>query len=178
MAFNANANSDPGKDEDQGKIVDTPAVAYLDGPGKPPSIIVGSNEEYLTNTGNEGPINASNVTTTSLGVLGRVLKFANGRVYAIKASGASSDPSSGATGGFSCAESHCTSSAFRAGWPVKVGLINAGLLPDVGEGIDGSPVVAPVTCPEGGGGLKIGVTPDAPDFRVRVALPIRFGPGF
>src|SRR5439155_304295 len=51
--------------------------------------------------------------------------------------------------------------AFRTGWPIKIGLINAGLLPDVGEGINGSPVVAPVTCPEGGGGLKVGVTPDA-----------------
>ena len=161
MAFNGNAKANPGKDEDQGKIVDTPAVAYLDGPHNPPSIIVGSNEEYLTNTGDEGGLNASGVTTTSLGVLGSVLSFANGRVYAIKASGASADPSSSAAGGFSCAESHCTSSAFRTGWPVKIGLINAGLLPDVGEGINGSPVVAPVTCPEGGGGLKVGVTPDA-----------------
>jgi len=32
IAFNANAKANPGKDEDQGKIVDTPAVAYLDGP--------------------------------------------------------------------------------------------------------------------------------------------------
>jgi hypothetical protein len=82
-------------------------------------------------------------------------------VYAIKATGDSSDPSSGTTGGFACAESKCSSSAFRPGWPVKVGIINAGLLPDVGEGINGSPVVAPITCPEGGEGLKIAVTPDA-----------------
>ena len=33
--FNANAQANPGKDEDQGKIVDTPAVAYLDGPEQP-----------------------------------------------------------------------------------------------------------------------------------------------
>ena len=31
----------------------------------------------------------------------------------------------------------------------------------MGEGINGSPVVAPVTCPQGGEGPKIGVTPDA-----------------
>jgi hypothetical protein len=159
--FNSNAQSNPGRDEDQGKIVDTPAVAYLDGPGKPPSIVVGTNEEYLTNTGNEGSINSSKTTTASLGVLGSVLRFANGRVYAIKASGYSSEPSSGPTGGFTCSGSQCTSSAFRPGWPVKIGLINAGLLPDVGEGINGSPVVAPLTCPEGGAGAKIGVTPDA-----------------
>jgi hypothetical protein len=161
IAFNANAKANPGKDEDQGKIVDTPAVAHLDGPDKPPSIIVGSNEEYLVNTGDEGALNASGVTATSLGVLGSVLSFANGRVYAIKADGTSSDPASSATGGFTCAESKCSSAAFRAGWPAKIGLIDAGLLPDVGEGINGSPVVAPIGCPEGGSGLKVGVTPDA-----------------
>jgi hypothetical protein len=161
--FNANAQANPGKDEDQGKIVDTPAVAYLDGPGKPPSIVVGTNEEYLVNTGNEGSINSAKTTSASLGLLGTagVLKFANGRVYAIKASGYSSEPSSAATGGFNCASSQCTSSAFRTGWPAKIGIINAGLLPDVGEGINGSPVAAPITCPEGGQGMKIGVTPDA-----------------
>jgi hypothetical protein len=163
MTFNSNAQANPGKDEDQGKIVDTPAVAYLDGPEKPPSIIVGTNEEYLVNTGNEGSINSAKTSSASLGVLGSagILHFANGRVYAIKAGGYSAEPSSAATGGFSCSGSQCTSSAFRGGWPVKIGIINAGLLPDVGEGINGSPVVAPLTCPEGGQGLKIGVTPDA-----------------
>ena len=97
--------------------------------------------------------------TNLLGVLGSVLNFANGRVYAINASGAS--PATQATGGFSCTGSTCTASDFRNGWPVKIGLIDAGLLPDVGEGIDGSPVVAPLNCPEGGEGPKIGVLPDA-----------------
>jgi hypothetical protein len=161
--FNANVPADQNKDEDQGKIVDTPAVAQLDGPGKPPSIIVGTNEEYLANTGNEGELNASDVNTASLGAVGAsgLLTFANGRVYAINASGCSSDPSSCATGGLACASAKCSSSAFREGWPAKIGIIDAGLLPDVGEGINGSPVVAPVLCPEGGEGLKVGVTPDA-----------------
>ncbi len=46
----------------------------------------GTNEEYLTNQGDEGGINASDLTTASLGVLGEtgLLNFANGRVYAIK----------------------------------------------------------------------------------------------
>jgi hypothetical protein len=44
---------------------------------------------------------------------------------------------------------------------VKIGIIDEGLLPDVGEGINGSPVVAPIKCSNGGGGLKIGVSPDA-----------------
>jgi hypothetical protein len=161
--FNANVPANQSTDEDQGKIVDTPAVANLDGPGKPPTIIVGTNEEYLTKQGDEGEINAGDVTTASLGVVGAsgLLSFANGRVYAINASGCSSDPTSCATGGFKCEDAKCTSTAFREGWPVKIGIIDAGLLPDVGEGINGSPIVAPVLCPEGGEGLKIGVTPDA-----------------
>jgi hypothetical protein len=162
--FNANVPAnETDKSEDQGKIIDTPAVAQLDGPGKPPTIIVGSNEEYLAGKGNEGALNASSVNSTSLGVLGQtgLLAFANSRVYAIKATGCSEEPSSCATGGFTCAEAHCTASAYREGWPVKVGLIDAGLLPDVGEGINGSPVVAPLACTSGGEGPKIAVTPDA-----------------
>jgi hypothetical protein len=167
VTFNSNAPAHPGRDETQGKIVDTPAVAYLDGPSKPPSIIVGTNEEYLTkeNTseGDEGELNAAKTTAASLGLLGKTgaLKFANSRVYAINPVGCSADPSSCATGGFKCAGAKCTSTSFRTGWPAKIGIINAGLLPDVGEGINGSPVVAPLTCPEGGEGLKIGVLPDA-----------------
>lgn len=42
-----------------------------------------------------------------------------------------------------CAAGQCSSSAFEPGWPVKIGIVNEGLLPDVGEGINGSPVVAP-----------------------------------
>src|SRR5437588_9349987 len=147
ITFTGNVPADQNKAENQGKIVNTPAVAYLDGPGKPPSIVVGSNEEYLVNTGNEGGLNSAKTSSASLGLLGTagVLQFANGRVYAIKAGGYSSEPSSSATGGFSCSGSQCTSSAFRSGWPVKIGIIDAGLLPDVGEGINGSPVVAPLT---------------------------------
>ncbi len=145
VSFNANASQNPGIDEDQGKIVDTPAVARLDGPDKPPSIIVGTNEEYAVNTGDEGPINASGVSAASLGVVGQtgVLGFANGRVYVLNADG------------------NRSGSPIRAGWPKKVGIIDRGLLPDVGEGINGSPVTAPLTCPSGGAGTKVGVTPDA-----------------
>jgi hypothetical protein len=145
------AAANPGIDEDQGKLIDTPAIADID--GSKPSIIVGSNEEYLANTGDEGAINAGNLTSSSLGALGAtgLLSFANGRVYAIKPTG----------GAMSCAGGKCSSDAFQPGWPAKIGIIDAGLLPDVGEGVNGSPVVAPLDCPSGGTGLKIGVTPDA-----------------
>ena len=69
--------------------------------------------------------------------------MANGRLYAIRFNGGRSGH------------------PFLPGWPVKIGIIDAGLLPDVGEGINGSPVVAPLRCPVGGIGEKIAVTPDA-----------------
>jgi hypothetical protein len=146
------AQANPGIDEDQGKIVDTPAVADIDGSGKP-SIIVGTNEEYAVNTGDEGAINAGDFTSATVGLLGStgVLSYANTRVYAIKPTG----------GQMTCSGGKCQSTAFESGWPKKLGIINRGLLPDVGEGVNGSPVVAPLTCPSGGGGMKIGVTPDA-----------------
>ena len=50
---------------------------------------------------------------------------------------------------------------FVAGWPVKLGLLMSELLPVVGEGVNGSPVVAPLTCPSGGEGRKVGVIPAA-----------------
>ena len=138
-----NVDSNPGLDEDQGKIVDTPAVADIN--GGHPSIIVGTNEEYPVGTGDEGAvnINPSNPLLTSLAAQAGQLKLANGRVYAIKPDGTLSG------------------NPFLPGWPHKLGLLDAGLLPDVGEGINGSPVVAPLRCPSGGTGLKIGVTPDA-----------------
>jgi hypothetical protein len=145
------AKPNPGTDEDQGKIIDTPAVANLDSSGKP-SIIVGTNEEYTVNTGDEGPMNAGLPTSASMTAIGQtgLLGSANGRVYAIKPTG----------GTLSCSGGSCSSTAFQAGWPVKIGIVDEGLLPDVGEGINGSPVVAQLTCPSGGNGTKIAVTPD------------------
>jgi hypothetical protein len=141
LTFNDNA----GQPEDQGKLVDTPAVARLHPSDPAPSIIVGSNEEYVQNSGDEGPINASSVSNASLGALGPLglLNFGNSRLYAIKADGTVSGQ------------------PFLAGWPKKIALIDVGLLPDVGEGITGSPAVASTTCPSGGAGPKIGVIPDA-----------------
>ncbi|HEV3127343.1 MAG TPA: hypothetical protein VGY32_00090 [Solirubrobacteraceae bacterium] len=145
------AKPNPGISEDQGKIIDTPAVAAIDGSGKP-SILIGSNEEYTANTGDEGPMNAGAIGSASLAGVGAsgLLAPGNGRVYAIKPTG----------GSVTCSGSTCSSDAFQPGWPVKIGIVDEGLLPDVGEGINGSPVVAPLTCPSGGSGPKVGVTPD------------------
>ena len=131
------------RNDTQGKIVDTPAVADITGSGKP-AIIVGTNEEYPQNTGDEGGMNAGNFNTTSLSIIGLTgqFGFGNSRLYEIKPDG------------------NTTGNPFLNP-PQKVGLINTGLLPDVGEGINGSPVVAGLSCPSGGSGPKIGVVPDA-----------------
>ena len=78
----------PGLAEDQGKIIDTPAVARLSASGRP-VIIVGTNEEYGAGTGDEGDVNispANSLLTSTLAKAGG-LSFANGRVYAIRADG-------------------------------------------------------------------------------------------
>jgi len=143
VTFNANA----GKAQLQGKIVDTPAVADVDGSGKP-EIVVGTNEEYKSGSGNEGPINAGPATTASLGALNQtgLLAFGNSRLYVIKHDG------------------NLSGKPFLAGWPKPIGQITQELLPDVGEGITGDPVVGRVTCGPhdiNHGGPKIGVIADA-----------------
>ncbi len=139
-----NVGSGQSLNDDQGKIIDTPAVADIDGDGYP-EVIVGTNEEYPVGEGDESQINAGSTNSLTTSVIGQtgLLTFANGRVYAIKHDGTHSGK------------------PFLPGWPAKVGIIDAGLLPDVGEGVNGSPVVARFSCPSGGVGEKIGVTPDA-----------------
>ncbi|GAC1318213.1 MAG: hypothetical protein NVSMB25_07340 [Thermoleophilaceae bacterium] len=136
-----NFAADAGEPMLQGKIVDTPAVANL-GPDGKPAIVVGTNEEYKAGDGSEGPFNASaflNSTSISLLEQAKVLSFANSRIYVVKRDGRILD-----------------------GWPRPVGLITPQLLPDVGEGITGAPVVGEVACgSDPNVGPKVGVIPDA-----------------
>jgi hypothetical protein len=133
-----------GGDFNQGGIVDTPAVGDLTGDGKP-EIVIGTNEEYEAAA--DGGLNAGVLNTASLALLGQagILEFANSRVYAIKPEGEPGGPTVG------------TTTAYLAGWPKRVPFIFAELLPVVGEGITGSPVIGEVNCAiSGGSGPKVG----------------------
>ncbi len=143
-----------GEDEplNQGAIVDTPAVADITGDGKP-EILIGTNEEYLTDDagGKDGPFNADPTTTTSISLLTQSgqLKLVHSRLYALSGKGRGKDPRGDAT--------------LNGDWPAKVGAVFAELLPVVGEGINGSPVVASFSCTgdSGDNGPKVGVIPAA-----------------
>ena len=131
-----------GAEYDQGALIDTPAVGDLTGDGRP-EVVVGSNESYAVD--HDGGLNAGGLDATAYSALGSLLELANGRVFAIR-------PDGEAGGG----------SPFLPGWPFKVGLLQAGVLPLVGEGITGSPVIGHTTCGgESGAGPRVGVIASA-----------------
>jgi len=142
-------NDQAGPALDQGAIVNTPAVGDVSGDARP-EIVVGTNEEYRVDEGNEGPWNVAPSSAPSLSLLGPLdlLDFANGRVYAISPDGDPDEPAAG-------------ESPFASGWPVPIGIALSELLPVVGEGINGSPVIAPLECSAGGAGPKIATMPAA-----------------
>ena len=148
VAFGSNA----GDSELQGAIIDTPAVGHLTN-SKLPDIVVGTNEEYpaksldptnnlSSDPGDEGDTNAGATTATvaALSETGQ-LANANSRLYAIKPTG---DKDGKPT----------TADWLEPGWPVKMAILEKGLLPIVGEGITGAPILGPVNCPFGGSGQK------------------------
>jgi hypothetical protein len=138
----------------QGAIIDTPAVGDLDadadseGDDELPEIVIGTNEEYAAS--DDGGLNADTLNGALFAVLEPlgVLDPGNSRLYALKPGGdGDGDPS--------------PSDAIRTGWPAKIGIALTELLPIVGEGITGSPVIGPVSCPSGGAGPKVGAIPGA-----------------
>jgi hypothetical protein len=144
-----------------GEGLDSLAVADLNGDGKP-EIMLGTNEEYAADQ--DGGWNAAAANNSSLNLLDQaqneieqlksqcgspcddiptVLSPANSRLYAIHSDG------NAHAGG-----------PFVAGWPAKLAIVNSELLPVVGEGVTGYPIVGDATCPSGGSGPKIGAMPN------------------
>jgi len=136
-----------GADQQQGAIIDTPAVGDLDGDGRP-EIVVGTNEEY--SAGADGGFNSAPINAAAISLIEPldILELANSRLYAIKPTG---DPDGDLLKG---------PSPYLDGWPAKIGKVFAELLPIVGEGITGAPVIGVVDCPQGGSGPKVGTIPD------------------
>ncbi len=109
------------------KLLSSPAVGDLDGDGAL-EIVLGSNEEYVREEEANFRLNNSvwNALKSSL-------DLPNGRVYAVSNLG-NDDPD--------VAEN--PSGPFLAGWPVRIGMAIADLLPTVGHGVSASPVLADV----------------------------------
>jgi Ca2+-binding RTX toxin-like protein len=105
-----------------------------------PEIILGTNEEY------EEDLNAGTVGNATIQPLGQsgLLSPGNGRLYALEA------------GGDSDGDPLLDDSTLRPGWPFKLGIVITGLLPVVGEGVTGNPVIGPVDCPQGDTGPNVG----------------------
>ena len=110
------------------KLVSSPAVADLDGDGRP-EIVVGSNEEYGDEPDGWAPESPLTNTLLSFGdQLGGGFELEiQGRLYAIHPDG------NAAAGG-----------PFLPGWPAQMPMIVGGLLPTVATGTPAAPAVAAI----------------------------------
>ncbi len=133
--------SDAGAAYDQGAIVDTPAVGDIAGDPRP-EIVVGTNESYAE------PLNAGGLNEAVYAPLGAALVQANGRVFAIKPEGEPGGPK-------------LDSNPWVEGWPFKIGILQAGILPLVGEGVTGNPVIGVTPCRSDLEKVRVGLMPAA-----------------
>ncbi|MEA2123799.1 MAG: hypothetical protein QOI80_581, partial [Solirubrobacteraceae bacterium] len=135
ITFTAPAGGD---EEQQGAIVDTPAVGDLDGDGKP-EVVVGTNEEYPE------PVNAGGLDQALYAPLGAALAPGNGRLFVLKPTGVA-DPL------------RLNNDVYQPGWPFPVGILQRGVLPLVGEGVTGSPIIGTPSCQGDGGAPRVGTS--------------------
>jgi hypothetical protein len=130
-------------DEQQGAIIDTPAVGDIGGDDAKPEIVVGTNEEYEPNS-HEGPQNVSNFQNIVIQFAEAALGEANTRLYALSAQG---DPDGNPMS---------APPTMPGEWPLKLAQSGSSTLPIVGEGVTGNPIIGVLDCPSGGEGPKIG----------------------
>ena len=109
------------------ELLDTPAIGALSGSGRP-DVVVASDEEYLE------PLNASldPLMHIILNAAGYLSHTANARVYALSPDGTTAGPGTGALP---------SAGAILPGWPAKVGDLEPGLLPTIGDGATTSPAL-------------------------------------
>lgn len=120
--------TDPSSVAQGSELVATPAIGALAGSG-PPDVVVSSTEEYYE------PINASfdPLMQLILDAGGYLKHTANARLYALAPGGSTNGPDQGAVPG---------SGAYLPGWPAKLGDLEPGLLPTIGDGATASPALA------------------------------------
>jgi len=109
------------------KLLSSPSVGDLDGDGTL-EIVLGSNEEYVR--GEEANFYLNDPLFT---VIKGEFDLPNGRLYALSHLG-TLDPN----------VADNPSGPFLAGWPVRIGMLLADVLPTVGHGINAAPVLADV----------------------------------
>ena len=123
------------------KMITTPTLGDVDGDGDL-EVVANVNEEY------EETPNWSAARAALLQAVGQIESPGNTRTYVLHHDG-TAHPGTAAT----AATPHPDDQAYAPGWPVKVGMVVLELLPYVGEGSNGAPVLADV---DGDGTLEVG----------------------
>jgi hypothetical protein len=123
MTFKPGANAQYGR-----QVIATPTIADINGDGVP-EVIANVDEEYK-----EAPNVSAARTPTFAGI--STLLGGNTRIYAIQHDGTKHAGTQ--------TVANLGDNAYVKGWPVPIAMLQTELLPDVGSGSDGPPVVADV----------------------------------
>jgi hypothetical protein len=113
------------------QVITTPTIADINGDGRP-EVLTNVDEEYA-----ETPNYSIRTPTADLVGQSGAIQGGNTRTYALWADG-TSHPGTAKVAGLG-------DNAYVPGWPVKIGMVETEVLPDVGSGSNGSPVVGRMT---------------------------------